>query len=82
MRLLSPARPSGSSISAGGCVLKARAAQALTSAALLWDRSLSWMLAASLGRVVGSLEDFFLLTIFLPCKEGRRKPRHGADPSP
>lgn len=43
---------------------------------------MSWMLAASLGRVVGSLDDFFLVTIFLPCKEGRVKPRHGADHSP
>lgn len=73
-RLLSPVSPSGSSVPSGSWVVKARAPQGPLSGPLLWGCSLSLMLAASLGRMLGSLEAFFLLTVFLPCRGGQERP--------
>lgn len=82
IKLLSPTPPPGSSISAGSWVFKARAPQRPLSRALLWGWSLSLLLAASFGRTVASLDAFFLLTVFLPCKGGWGRPGRDANHSP
>lgn len=82
MRVLSPGPPSGSSVSAGSWVLKARAPRAPLSGALLWGCSSFLTPAASLGRAVASLDASFLPTVFLPCKRGCVRPGCGADHAP
>lgn len=86
IRVLSPVPPSGPSVSAGRWLFKAWAPQCSPSSwdplagATLWKWSLSAWQAESLGRVVDSLGAFFLLMIFLPCKEGGM-PGHNGDHS-
>lgn len=86
IRVLSPVPLSGPSVSAGRWLFKAWAPQCSPSSwdplagATLWKWSLSAWQAESLGRVADSLGAFFLLMIFLPCKEGGM-PGHNGDHS-